>query len=311
MYFYIPALVGGLLLLAQRNWLSRALALPGVLTLALTIGVLRSRSLWVGAVVGLSAIFLIRSRRRWRGVAAAALLVAGLALSYLEGWLPFAIEERITAMLAPGEAIDLVYRQEVVRVLWSDFERSPFVGFGLGQSWTLLPAHLVQGKVDAVHNIVIHALYETGLVGALGVLSLPLVAVRAWRRARRLGGADDRWVADWALASFVGMYAAVQFTPTMYDHTAFLLLALLAATADAPVRDAPGSPGVVPTSPREPLAPPRREHLVSVTAAPPRAVRSGIESCASRRDRASRLCHTRSVCSPGDVGWSSNTTAPL
>jgi hypothetical protein len=62
-------------------------------------------------------------------------------------------------------------------------------------------------------------------------LALPIAAAALWRRARAMSADDPerRRLADWSFISFTALYVGVQFTPAMYEHVAYFLLAFLAS----------------------------------------------------------------------------------
>jgi hypothetical protein len=102
---------------------------------------------------------------------------------------------------------------------------------------------MVAGHVDSAHNILMHAGIEGGIFAAAALTLLPLVVLLLGIRARRIGG--NASLANWALASFIGIYAGAQFTPALYEHLPFLLIATLASMT-APKRDHSPLPEPVP-----------------------------------------------------------------
>jgi O-antigen ligase len=106
------------------------------------------------------------------------------------------------------------------------------VGIGLNQSPDYLPRTLLESKVDAVHNVVLHNAIEAGLLAGIAWLLLPVVAFDLWRRARarQLDRRAHRQL-NWLAATLAGIYAGGQFTPALYEHVVFLLLGALAAEA--------------------------------------------------------------------------------
>jgi O-antigen ligase len=231
LFFLGPAWLAGLLLLADGPRGLRVPVLGALIVVAFAIGVLRSRSLWLGTLVGMIVLWGVRSRGVLRGAARAAALVALLAGIYAAGWLPRPIEDRIKASTQVTTANDLLARQEVVWALLPRFYESPLIGLGMNQSKDYLPASLVEGATGAVHNVVINALVEGGLLAGLAVALLPAVAVALWWRSRRHSDPEDRALGDWAFSSLAMLLTALQFTPTLYEHVLYLVFAVAAATA--------------------------------------------------------------------------------
>jgi O-antigen ligase len=183
---------------------------------------------------------VLASRRKLVGLAWAAGIVALPVLVYLAGWYPAAIERRIAATLMPTRSLDLVYRLDVVRYMSEPFLENPIIGIGLNQSPQYLPLSLVQGRVDAVHNVVLHNAVEAGLLAGFAWFLLPFVTLALWWRVRALRPApESRRHADWLLCTLTGIYAAGQFTPALYEHVIFLLLGALAALAGPQSADNP------------------------------------------------------------------------
>jgi O-antigen ligase len=189
----------------------------------------RSRSIWIGIVVGVALSMIVFPRRKLAGMVAAATFAAGLAGAYILELYPRPVQERITRTLSTDRSIDVIYRFEVVWRLYPRVAESPLVGVGLNESSKHLPAHLVRAAVPAVHNVVLHAAVESGIPAALALTALPGIVFLLWRRAR-LDTRDDpsiRKFADWAFIAFAASYVGVQFTPTMYEHINYFLIAIL------------------------------------------------------------------------------------
>jgi O-antigen ligase len=141
-------------------------------------------------------------------------------------------------------SIDIIYRFEVVWRLYPRIAESPLVGIGLNESPKHLPAHLVRSAVPSVHNIVLHAAVESGVPAALAWIALPFVVFLLWRRAR-FDTRDDpsiRKFADWAFIGFTASYVGLQFTPAMYEHVNYFLIAILASLVGDPRKAPPALP---------------------------------------------------------------------
>jgi len=228
----VVAIVGFLTARASRRWLVNAGA---VAILAVTITaelLLRSRMLWIVSVLGASLMLVLQSRRRFVGLTAAASVWALPFAAYASGLLPGAIEQRITDALRPAEASDLAARLEVVRELIPAIEQTRGVGIGLGQSEAYLREQHSPAVVVAIHNVVLHAAVEGGMLAAAGVLMLPVAIFALWRAAsHRVQGPADRFTLNWEVATLIATFIGAQLTPTLYEHTFYVLLGALSATA--------------------------------------------------------------------------------
>jgi O-antigen ligase len=212
------------------RWYQRLAAIVGFLVLAPAVLVLRERMLWVAAATGCGVLLFAQARTWTRAVLKVTAAIVVLLAAYAVGLFPAAIEARIQATLNPTEGSDLSYRLEVVRRLASTVDASPLVGIGMGHSGRYLPKAFVEGRVDAIHNAVLHAGVEGGALAAASLVVLPIGFVVLWRRARRANPDDaDRLMADALFASLIGIFVGAQFTPTIYEHVFYYGIALLAS----------------------------------------------------------------------------------
>lgn len=193
----------------------------------------RSRSIWVGIIVGTLLTLAMSSRRKMLGTLAGCALLGALAGGYALGLYPDAVQARISQTLAVGSAPDLVGRFEVVGRMWPHVVASPFVGVGFGESRHYLPEHLVIGNIASVHNVVLHAAVELGLFAAFAMVALPAAVLVLWVRAVGVQASypSSKRLANWAFISFIALYIGMQFTPAMYEHVAYFLIAFLASLA--------------------------------------------------------------------------------
>ena len=60
------------------------------------------------------------------------------------------------------------------------------LGIGLAQSERYLREHHSTAPVVAIHNVVLHAAVEGGIIAAAAMLLLPLAIIGRWRVAARL-----------------------------------------------------------------------------------------------------------------------------
>jgi len=225
LWLFVTAWTALLAVLMQGRWFGMLLVIPAMSLIAVAAAVMRSRSLWIAIMVATAVYILTRVRRTLLGVLAVIAMVAVVSLGYLLELYPAAIQARISQTLTPRTSIDMVYRVDVVWRMFEPWSQNVFVGIGAQQSESYLPGRLVEGKVAAVHNVVLHAAIEGGLLAGLVWLLLPAVIVRMWQDARIV----RRDLADWALASLLAIYVAGQFTPTLFEHVFYFLLGMLAA----------------------------------------------------------------------------------
>ena len=245
LYIFAVSVIAIAVLLLTGSFAMRVAALLAAVPVIPAMMVTRSRSTWVAAIVGVSLAFVLVPRRKLLGLVAAVFFCGALSAGYVLELYPRPIQNRIARTLTfnPATSRDLVLRVQVVQLMWPRFVRSPFIGVGLNQSYLFLPHEFVESSVASVHNVILHALFEVGLFGAIGYILLPLAVFTLWRRARLLGRNDPsrRRLADFAFISFVAIYAGVQFTPAMYEHAPYFVIALLASLVDHP-RSTPEPP---------------------------------------------------------------------
>ncbi len=149
-----------------------------------------SRGAWIGiaalvlSVVPRAVRYVMGSDRRrvWFGMVGALVCVAGLAINgsrwVEEIWRVFADAERNRG------------RIYIYKAAWAIFRDHPWFGVGLGTFWLNWEAYRspdLAGMpgVSHAHNLVLHLLAETGLVGTtLFVTLLGMVAVAGWKARR-------------------------------------------------------------------------------------------------------------------------------
>lgn len=220
--------------IVDGNWRERCAGIVVLPMLLFATGVLRARMLWVALLVAVAVIVFLRLRSRILGAVLVAATCVTLIAVYRYELFPDAIQRRLEQTTSVSRELDLQWRIRVVEIMWRPFSEQPLLGVGLNHSELHIPLALVQGSVDAVHNIVLNAMVEGGIVAGLAMLLLPVACLRSWGgsaawrpRARRTR------TSDWAVASLLGVFAGAQFTPAIYEHVFYLLLALLAAERDA------------------------------------------------------------------------------
>ncbi len=197
----------GLGLLATWLWQWRfgrlgrlLLLLPAPIMLAGIYGSY-TRSVWMGAALGLLLVLALTLRGWWRplvlgGMISAALLVAVTRMDSL-----VAFDRELPAEYT-GKSVDL--RGEMAYVSWKMFLDRPLLGFGFDQFFEAKLPYLADRSTTldlqamrtyVHHNTFLSVLTETGLVG----LGLFLAILALWgRTAWRL--ASDRGLPDWVRA---------------------------------------------------------------------------------------------------------------
>jgi len=236
LWLYVAAVVALIGVAMRRGWAVRISALAGLLVIATAEMFLRSRMLWVSSLVGLCVMLVLQSRARLKGLVLAVGLCCAMAIPYLANWYPRAIQNRIDQTLRPRQTPDLIARQQVVRDLSWAFDESRGLGIGLGQSERYLREHHSTSPIVLVHNVVLHAAVEGGILAGASVLLFPLAMVALAVRATK-NAAGDRWkqfLVNWCAVTLLAIYVGSQLTPTLYEHSFFLLVAALGAAAWSP-----------------------------------------------------------------------------
>ena len=222
----------------RHRWVLLAVAGVAVAALAASL----SRGAWIGAVVGLGALLVLRRSSRWQ-------LAGGLAaLGVLAGVVVFlapatpqldVVRSRVSSFADPtGNPYDerpAIYREAVRQV-----RASPLLGHGLESYSSVATRQLESGGSVApehAHNTLLAVATETGLPAAAFLVVFTVVVASRTRRAARAFEVDEVATAP-RLATLVGSGAAlavltgqglVDFSlrnPTLLFLT-FLLLGLL------------------------------------------------------------------------------------
>ena len=243
LYVMLPGMMGLCLLLlrrwpgeGQRTISSRTLSakmrlallpLGGIVLSSVAFMITRFRSIWIACFCGLFLLSVMLDRRRLLRALTyptlAALLLVFLAIN---NWLPAAIVNRFSSSFDPY-APDIIARREVVWRLLPIVSENPFLGIGFNNSKYFLPLELVEGRVDAIHNLLLSNLVENGLLSFLALVALPLLLWSFYRRVQRRGDATERYLGIWGISSCLGIYLGAQLTPNMLEHTFWFLIAYL------------------------------------------------------------------------------------
>ena len=222
-----------------------------------------SRGGWMGAVIGLTLVVVLRSRRAMMlGVGGVVVLLIAILLgSTLPAWIPAPVTARlqdIPAYFGLGDVLNQPVTDENFAVIervahWVAalrmWEQAPWVGVGPGNYATVYPTVRLlrwEEPLGHAHNIYLNTLAESGLIGlsAYGLLWL-IVIGWLWRQRRVALERQAHWVAALALGSLgVIGHSLVHnlfdnlFVQGSYLQVAFWLAALHGATpapTDTPV----------------------------------------------------------------------------
>ncbi len=227
-------IVAGLLLHSSRRLHRCLLGFAGTAMVAALVST-ASRGALLALVVGaVAAACLVRGRRA--AVAVIAVLALGLLLA------PLSLSRRLGTVLNPSYTTN-VFRVELWRNALDIVRKKPVLGVGYGSLWYFYRPYL-GGGAEALpgghaHNVLLHTLAETGVVGvaALGCV-FSLSVLRAWRQWR-----DRRsWVALGVMSSLMVMGAhGIVDTVFREYHVQVLfwsIVALLAADGSLCASDA-------------------------------------------------------------------------
>jgi O-antigen ligase len=167
-----------------------------------------------------------------RGLIFAVAIIATLTIGYLAQLYPVAIQRRIAETLRPTESADLVARIQAVKDLAGAIEQSGGLGIGVGQSEAYLRNQHSTAPVVTIHNVVLHAAVEGGVLAAASIMLIPVAIVVLWRAAlRRVRSPEESFLLNWQVATLLAIYAGAQLTPSLYEHSFYAIIPALAATA--------------------------------------------------------------------------------
>ena len=203
---------------------------------ALTLLMTKSRGPFLGATAGAMLVGAISMRRRWIVLVASLALVAG-AISF---W-----------AMNPGSRIvkdgvvhsrSAMNRIRTWEVSIDRFAERPIVGHGVG-SFALLGIHFVdeigvEWEQNA-HNVILHSLVETGLIGTGALVCFLVLGLRDVVRAlRRTGWRHHRAITAGSLAGAVVLLVSGVFSVSIDAEPGILLFALLALGASVDAQSA-------------------------------------------------------------------------
>ena len=204
------------------RWADVAIALAGVLALALTL----TRGAYLGLAVGVVAI-LLAGRPRYA-------LAAPFAIALFLLLMPLAVRDRLMSVTNPKD-VTMNDRVAMWKAGWSMIADRPFFGVGPGRVKVLYPVHRVPGWVEPrpghLHNNVVMIAAETGIPSVLAYLAFVgaffLGAGRIVRRAPR--GDPDRGIALGAIGAMAALFTAGMFEYNFGD-VEVLMATLVVAT---------------------------------------------------------------------------------
>jgi O-antigen ligase len=210
--------------------------LSGIVLSSVAFMITRFRSIWIASFCGLVLLSLMLYHRRmikillYPGVAAVLLVLLAT-----QGYLPQVVVDRFHSSF-DSQAPDIIARQEAMKRLLPIAVENPLIGIGFNNSKYFLPVELVEGRVGAIHNLLLSNLVENGLLAFLALVVLPLLLLAIYRQVQRRGDPVDRYLGMWAISSFLGIYIGAQLTPNMFDHTFWFLMAYLTGLGAATAR---------------------------------------------------------------------------
>ncbi len=229
----------------------------------------RSRPATAGlAVLAIAALVVTGSRGAWLGAAAGAVVVAVLAWRTTGLSLRASLSttaRRLIAIVATTAGLALVPvvvsrmlsgdagRIELWSAAWSMFGGSPLVGVGPGAWPGVRATTAISDDNLAVlatsHSSILQVLSETGLIGALAIAWLTIVAIRITWRAIRLGQATNARTEPLVIVGSLVAAGTHSLVDTQFHLPAIVLLILYLvarlerlATPEGTATEGPSSP---------------------------------------------------------------------
>jgi O-antigen ligase len=243
--FVAAAAVMTLAWLVSPNQTRGMRVLAGVLLAVLLGGLIvsLSRGAWLGAAAG-GVVVVLSMRQRWKIAALVAVVVAFMGLlAVSDGVQPTSADPAQTAALTrlslltdpiqgnfDGVTVERLYTYDLA---FRDWLEQPIIGWGagtLGQRFSYLSVELPAW----VGNLELHALHDSGLLGALGLLGAmggtAIALIRALRR-QSTANQSNRSLLVGLLASCVTLLVAYQATEATWLGYTWCVFGLAWASA--------------------------------------------------------------------------------
>ncbi len=230
------------LVFAERSKILRvgAFLLAGLFLASLVATGARAGAL---SLAVLAIVMWLKSPRKAVGFALVASLLAGWW--YLS---PPSYHQQVLSIAEYQQDQSVLGRLEAWRVAWQMLKHRPLTGVGIGNfSTTRAALYSPPGEQNwlTVHNIVLQASAEMGLLGLAACALLTCFIFGDNRRTRRaaehIGGDAGRWyrnVANGSDASLIGFLAASFFVTTLYYPHLYLIAGIAVALKHAALAEA-------------------------------------------------------------------------
>ena len=252
-------LVGLLMWWPRLGRAGRLALVAGALIVCLGIYCTLTRSVWLGAGLGLLIFLALTLPRSWRGLVLSSMVLAALVAGTTQ-WERILTFKRDRDLDAQETAESVRLRPILAAVAWNMFLERPLLGHGLAQYDTQKVYYLADRssgpRLDKArhytqHNVFLSLLVETGLVGmGLFVALLALWVRDAWRVWR--SEPVPAWARGLALlllvlvANYVanGMFHDISLIP-MVNALLFFLAGIVAGLRGYVSPTLPATPGRV------------------------------------------------------------------
>jgi len=202
-----------------------------------------SRGAWLGVAAAVAIVFASRSARPVPWIVGLVLLVALLAvvgqgllpdalldrLAGLDDYVQYATQVDITRVEVTDANFAVLERVAHWKAAWSMFSERPWLGVGIGNYEAAYPAHAVprwSAALGHAHNIYLHYLAETGLIGLIAYLILFVASITLAWRVRWESVGIDRAIAIGAIGMLAHL-AVHNLVDNLYVQGIYLQVALV------------------------------------------------------------------------------------
>jgi O-antigen ligase len=234
----LGAVVERYLATGRRAWLGAGAL--GMVALVLTF----SRASWLGAgvMLGLGAVWFWCYRREWWSRYRNALMALGAAgVVVVLPLLPLlAVRADFSDQAVSTETRSVQERELYALAGLRMLAGRPVLGIGAGTFVEVLSGLVPPlTRLEPVHNVLLLAATETGRLGGLAALALPIaIAWRAWRRRRAASTAEVAWALVLLGMLMTGMFDHYWWTaPPGHLAVATVLGLWAASTGQMPAHD--------------------------------------------------------------------------